>query len=103
MILLREHLICGQVRNFSSQLQNPTVNGADADDAGDYYVRIVLDGCIGPADTTTVIITTVGTPVAGSNSPLCAGDDLLLTASDIPDATYTWTGLMHIPQVFKIN
>ena len=29
---------------------------------------------------------------AGSNSPLCAGGNLLLTASTVPGATYAWTG-----------
>lgn len=32
------------------------------------------------------------TPVIGSNSPVCAGDTLKLTASTIPNATFQWTG-----------
>ena len=31
-------------------------------------------------------------PTAGSNSPVCVGGTLNLTASTIPGATYTWTG-----------
>lgn len=31
-------------------------------------------------------------PVAGNNSPFCSGDTLKLTASSIPNATYSWTG-----------
>ncbi len=32
------------------------------------------------------------TPVASSNSPVCAGSALLLTTSSVPGATYAWTG-----------
>ena len=33
-------------------------------------------------------------PIAGSNSPVCVGDTLFLTASYIPGATYLWTDLI---------
>jgi len=35
---------------------------------------------------------TCDAPVASSNSPVCAGGDIQLSASTIPGATYTWTG-----------
>jgi hypothetical protein len=31
-------------------------------------------------------------PVAGSNSPVCSGNAVNLTASSVPGASYTWTG-----------
>ena len=31
-------------------------------------------------------------PTAGNNGPICAGSDLILTASTVADATYSWTG-----------
>src|SRR5690606_9091010 len=31
-------------------------------------------------------------PLASNNSPICAGSTLQLTASDIPNATFYWTG-----------
>ncbi|MEI6765359.1 MAG: glycine-rich protein [Bacteroidota bacterium] len=38
-------------------------------------------------------------PVAGSNSPVCSGDTIKLTASTVPNTTYTWTG----PNGFSSN
>lgn len=78
--------------NFASNLQNPSINNADANDAGEYLVYLLQNGCRGPADTTVVTVTVVPTPTVGSNSPLCEQGDLELTASTIPGATYTWTG-----------
>jgi hypothetical protein len=31
-------------------------------------------------------------PTAGNNGPVCAGSDLILTASTVPGAAYSWTG-----------
>ena len=41
----------------------------------------------------TVTITPIpGTPTAGSNSPVCQGNQLNLTSSTVTGATYSWTG-----------
>ncbi|MGD0262076.1 MAG: family 16 glycosylhydrolase [Verrucomicrobiota bacterium] len=39
-----------------------------------------------------ILLPPPATPVAGNNSPVCAGSALNLTASTVPGATYTWTG-----------
>jgi gliding motility-associated-like protein len=61
--------------------------------AGTYDIIIRdANGCQG---TTSVVLTdppAVGNPVAGSNSPLCEGDNLNLTATLVTGATYLWTG-----------
>ena len=59
-----------------------------------YRVRVVASS---PATTGTdngqdLTITNIGTVTAGSNSPLCVGGNLLLTATTVPGASYAWTG-----------
>ena len=58
-----------------------------------YTVTGTTNGCSGTA-TSTVTINPVPTTTAGSNSPICAGVSLNLTAvaSVVPGATYSWTG-----------
>jgi len=78
---------------FSSSLQNPSVPGITLADAGDYSVTATVDGCTGPAGTTTVVVNPIpAAPIAGNNGPLCEGATLNLTASNIAGATYSWTG-----------
>ncbi len=79
--------------NFTSGSQNPTRSSVTTTDAGTYSVVATLNGCSSPAATTTVAITTsTPTPVAGSNGPLCPGQGLQLTASNVTGATYSWSG-----------
>jgi len=79
--------------NYTSSIQNPIIASATTANAGTYTVRATLAGCVSASSTVGV---TVGTPPAapsaGSNSPVCAGTALNLTASTIAGATYSWTG-----------
>ena len=78
--------------NFTSQ-QNPTKANVTLADAGTYSVIATVNGCNSTAATTGVVInTTPSAPVASSNSPICAGDTVKLSASTIANATYNWTG-----------
>jgi gliding motility-associated-like protein len=79
---------------FSSTLQNPIINSALPANAGVYTVSITAPGCLVTASTTTAvdIHQTPIAPTAGSNSPICVGDNLKLSASGIAGATYYWTG-----------
>lgn len=79
--------------SFSSTLQNPSILNASLAAAGTYTVTATVAGCTGPGGTVTVIVNpTPIAPTAGSNSPLCVGSTLNLTASNIPGATYSWVG-----------
>lgn len=78
---------------FSSALQNPTRPGATLAMAGTYSVTVTVGGCTSAAGTVNVVVNaTPAAPTAGSNSPVCAGSTLNLTASNIAGATYSWTG-----------
>ncbi|MCX6294728.1 MAG: hypothetical protein NTX97_01465, partial [Bacteroidetes bacterium] len=61
--------------------------------AGTYTVT--LTNVFNCAVTNTVIVTgggSITTPTAGSNSPVCVGATLSLTAAAVAGATYAWTG-----------
>ena len=78
---------------FSSTLQNPNVTAATIINAGNYSATVTLNGCTSaPANINVIINQSPSTPVAGSNSPVCEGGDILLTASSTAGATYNWTG-----------
>lgn len=77
---------------FSSTQQSFTIPNAALSDAGVYTVTVTASGCVGTPSSTTVTINAVPPPAAGSNSPICSGTTLNLTASTVNGATYSWTG-----------
>ncbi|MBW7912446.1 MAG: gliding motility-associated C-terminal domain-containing protein, partial [Taibaiella sp.] len=73
--------------------QNPIIINALPAQSGNYILTATKNNCTSIADTTTVVVhPTPATPVANSNSPLCTGDSLILTASNVAGATYKWNG-----------
>ena len=78
---------------FTSTTQNPTIPVASSADAGTYSVTATVSGCTGPAGTTSVTVNPIpSAPTASSNSPVCTGSTLNLSASSIVGAIYSWTG-----------
>jgi len=78
---------------FTSSLQNPVIVIVTLADAGNYSVTATVDGCTSIAGTTIVVVDPIpAAPIVGNNGPLCEGQTLNLTASDVPGATYSWTG-----------
>ncbi|OQA97154.1 MAG: Bacterial Ig-like domain (group 2) [Bacteroidetes bacterium ADurb.Bin217] len=60
-----------------------------------YYVSQTTT-CESPRAAIVVTIkATPSAPVAGSNSPICQGETLNLTASTITGATYAWSGTLY--------
>ena len=56
---------------------------------------VALTNALNCTSTNTVTVTggsVIATPTAGSNSPVCVGGTLNLTAANVAGATYTWTG-----------
>ncbi len=78
---------------FTSTLQSPTITNAGTNASGDYSVRATVNGCTGPAETTSVMVNPIpSSPAVSSNGPVCEGSSLNLTASSITGASYSWTG-----------
>ncbi|MDR3428083.1 hypothetical protein, partial [Silvimonas sp.] len=78
--------------SYTAITQNPTISAVTAANAGTYTVTAKLNGCTS-TNTTAVAVNPVPTGTASSNSPVCAGDNLLFTSSVSPAlATYGWSG-----------
>jgi rRNA maturation protein Nop10 len=61
--------------------------------SGTYTARANVPGCGGIVATTSVIVNPgVTNIVAGSSSPLCAGQNLTLSATAVAGASYIWRG-----------
>jgi gliding motility-associated-like protein len=80
---------------FTSVLQNPIIDPASTRATGTYSVVATLNGCVSPMATIYVLVdsTPVIPTLVASNSPICAGDTLFLTASSPTSGiSYVWTG-----------
>jgi gliding motility-associated-like protein len=79
---------------FTSNLQNPSITNANLSDTGVYTLTVTAAGCHNttPLTTDVVINPVPSAPVTGSNSPVCTGDTLNLTATSSPGASYSWSG-----------
>jgi len=75
---------------YTSTQRNPVINGISIVNQGDYSVRAISGQCSSAVVTVNVAI--ISTPSASNNGPLCAGQQLLLSVSNIQGATYSWTG-----------
>ena len=79
--------------SFSSALEDPTIAGATVAATGTYSLTISVGGCTSPQSTTSVVVNpTPAAPTVGSNSPICAGQNLNLTSNTYAGGTYAWTG-----------
>ncbi|MFN8207170.1 MAG: hypothetical protein U0T82_07150 [Bacteroidales bacterium] len=78
---------------FTSALQNPSVSAsATAAMAGVYTLTVTnASGCQNTA-TTTVTVNALPVVSAGSNSPICTGNALNITALPNGMVSYTWNG-----------
>jgi hypothetical protein len=79
--------------SFSSAAQNPFIVNVTTAATGDYIVSAIAGGCASK-DTVSVTIGIVPVkPVAATNTPICAGSLLALTAStSTPGVSWTWNG-----------
>ncbi len=76
--------------NFTSSEQNPIINDVSLIHAGTYIVTVTdQNGCM---DETTIEVVIFPEPEIAmtSNSPICDGDDIILTATG--GVSYEWTG-----------
>jgi gliding motility-associated-like protein len=77
---------------FSSTSQNPTITGALPAASGTYTVTVTATGGCTATASTIVTVNSNPTPTAGSNSPICEGTSLNLTASPGGATSYIWSG-----------
>ncbi len=78
--------------SFSSTLQNPSKASMTVSDGGNYIVSAILNGCI-TKDTTNVLVYPVTpAPIASNNGPACINSNVMLYASNVAGASYSWIG-----------
>ena len=74
---------------FASSEQNSSIPGVTEEHGGTYTLTVTnSSGCVSTA-TTTVVVNPLPEVTAESNSPLCLGSTLILTAGTVT-GTYTW-------------
>ncbi|MCX6352695.1 MAG: PKD domain-containing protein, partial [Bacteroidetes bacterium] len=77
--------------SFSSTLQNPTIGSVTAIHAGKYYVYATLSSCLGPKDSTSIIINPLPAVNAGIDQSICTGGSTTIGTASAVGFTYTWT------------
>ncbi len=76
--------------SFSSTQQNPHINNVNINHAGNYTLIVnVPNGCSSAAFT-PVVINSLPTITVNSNSPVCEGDTIYLSAGG--GSNYSWSG-----------
>jgi hypothetical protein len=69
-----------------------SILGATSSNAGQYTLTATSPGCAAVTRNATVVVNNTAVSNPGSNSPICAGNVLTLTASTQSSATYAWSG-----------
>ena len=83
--------------NGQFQSNNPTltIQNAELSDEGDYFVFVTIDGCDSrPSGSVFVTINPIPVVSVTSNSPVCEGEIIQLTANSsvVSGANYAWSG-----------
>lgn len=86
---------------FSSTLQSPVIPNAQTANSGFYTYNLIRNGCTSEPFVMQVYVGPPAAPIASSNSPVCLGNQLILTATTIigTTVTYHWSG----PNSFTSN
>jgi hypothetical protein len=78
---------------FTSTSQNPSKTNVSSNDGGLYSLYISVNNCNSLTKTATININaTAPVPTLSSNSPVCNGKSLTLSALNITGASYSWSG-----------
>jgi gliding motility-associated-like protein len=78
--------------SFSSSSEDPVITPATAANGGTYTLVVTENGCSSAPANVSVTVTPLPVANASSNSPVCEGGTINLSANTIPSATYAWTG-----------
>ncbi|MCK9498804.1 MAG: PKD domain-containing protein, partial [Bacteroidales bacterium] len=79
--------------SYTSNAQNPTITNAQTTHGGTYTVSLTnsVTGCSASANT-DITVNPNPTITASSNSPVCVGNDIVLTANGSGGTSYAWSG-----------
>lgn len=70
-----------------------TITNVDLTDSGNYTVYAVRDGCASPTSSPRmIVVNAIPQLMVNTNSPVCEGDVISLSATFYPGATYNWSG-----------
>ncbi len=79
--------------NFSTSTQNPGVSNIQYADSGKYVLTVTKNGCVLKDSLNVPVQPVPSNPLLSVNGPICAGDTLMLSATDsTAGITYVWTG-----------
>jgi len=77
--------------SFNSTMQNPNIPSATPVASGAYILTATLNGCTDKDTTYVNVYPTPAKPVPSANTPVCTGQELKLSATNVAGATYSWT------------
>lgn len=86
---------------FTANTRNAIRNTVSPSMSGWYKLQLELNGCVVIDSTQVSIYPIPATPVISYGSPLCVGDTLRLTASNVTGASYSWTGPSNFSSPFQ--
>lgn len=79
--------------NYFSSTQYPSIAQVTNMRAGTYTLTVTIPACPTRVDSTVVVVNSAISNASGwSNSPVCQGNVLRLSATYYPNATYSWQG-----------
>lgn len=80
--------------SFTSTSQNPVIPNAQTVNSGFYGLTLTKDGCNSEPYNIQVYVGPPAGPAASSNSPICVGNQIILTATTVSGTTvsYQWNG-----------
>jgi gliding motility-associated-like protein len=78
---------------FTSAVEDPSIAASTGAMTGTYNLYVIVNGCTSATASTVVNVTPVpAAPIISSNTPICQGGTVNLTANTIVGATYVWSG-----------
>jgi len=77
---------------WSSSTEDPFIANATASLSGDYSLYLVSNGCTSITAMTPVFVNPIVAPNFSTNSPICAGSNLVFTGPVDSISTYIWSG-----------
>ena len=90
---------------FISNIQNPAINNVALTHSGDYQLTVTVNGCTSasPSSATVVVNQTPSPPSLTNNGPVCEGNDLILSATGMTGASYSWWGPANFTSTLQNN